>query len=55
MIELLGDKAWAVHADVKTVIHLKENAELDVDAVEKVLTRLKVKHKGIERDDSFIL
>ena len=55
MIELLGDKAWAVHADVKTVIHLKESTELDVDAVEKVLTRLKVKHKGIERDDSLIL
>lgn len=55
MIEALGDNVQSVHADVKTVVHLKKDVALDVEQVEEVLKKLKVKHKGIERDDSHIL
>lgn len=55
MIEALGENVQSVHADVKTIIHLKKDAELDLDKVEEALKKLKVKHKGIERDDSYIL
>ena len=54
MIEALGENVQSIHADVKTVIHLKQAAELDVEKVEAVLKKLKVQHKGIERDDSYI-
>jgi hypothetical protein len=55
LIEALGENVQSVHADVKTIVHLKKDAELDVEKVEAVLKKLKVKHKGIERDDTFIL
>ncbi|MEZ6016809.1 MAG: hypothetical protein R3F49_16950 [Planctomycetota bacterium] len=55
LIEALGENVQSVHADTRTLIHLKRDAELDVDKVEEVLKKLKVKHKGIERDDSFVL
>ena len=55
MIEALGENVQSVHADVKTIIHLKTDVALDVEKVEAVLQKLKVKHKGLERDDTFIL
>jgi len=55
LIEALGDNVQSIHADVKTVVHLKQDTELDVEKVEGVLKKLKVKHKGLERDDSYIL
>lgn len=55
MIEALGDNVQSVHADVKTLVHLKEDKPLDTEKVEAALKKLKVKHSGIERDDSYIL
>ncbi len=55
MIEALAENVQSVHADVKTIVHLKKDAELDLEKVEAALQKLKVKHKGIERVDSYIL
>jgi hypothetical protein len=55
LIEALGSTAVSVHADTTTVIELVKDEELDVDKVEEVLKKHKVKHKGIERDDTYVL
>lgn len=55
MIEALGENVWAVHADVKTLIHLKKDVAIDDEKVLAVLKKQKVKHGAIERDDKYIL
>ena len=51
----LGKAAVSIHADKETVIELAKDEKLDVDKVESLLKKLKVKHKGIERDDDYLL
>jgi len=54
-VKTLGEGVWAIHVDVKTIIHLDKAVALDVAKVEATLKELKVKHSGIKRDDTLIL